>query len=193
MQWVHLLACLQCQRLLLQRALLPHLPQVCYHCCLLSQDLEREGLKVRTRLCSLVWHTDIYRLTPQKLLPTVPQAALDDVATNTTICFCPDLFKIVLPINVNLFKFLLVAHPNCPLVMSVCHELCAGFWLMAQHEAVDSVLADNSACPHSTEQLTFLMCQYENKVTTRCFSPCFGADLLLAMYSFLLFAVPKPD
>jgi len=48
-----------------------------------------------------------------------------------TISENPSLFKIVTPINVDRFEFLLNDHPNQPFVKSVYHGLQDGFWPFA--------------------------------------------------------------
>jgi hypothetical protein len=50
------------------------------------------------------------------------------VADETTIAKHPDLFKVVTPINVEVFAHLLGDHPNQPFVRSVCDGLRNGFW-----------------------------------------------------------------
>ncbi|KAF8574503.1 hypothetical protein K439DRAFT_1624271 [Ramaria rubella] len=81
-----------------------------------------------------VWSENVASLTPSatstettKPLPPVP--ASDPV--NQTINSCPDLFRIVTPIDVNKFEALLSPHPNRPLVDSVCLGLHEGFWPFA--------------------------------------------------------------
>ena len=59
-------------------------------------------------------------------LVSVPTSELNSIAANVTINAHPKLFKIVTPINVDKFESLLVQHPNCPLVNSICHSLREG-------------------------------------------------------------------
>ncbi|KAF8224517.1 hypothetical protein L208DRAFT_1410096 [Tricholoma matsutake] len=43
-------------------------------------------------------------------------------------CCLAFLFKIIMPINIDRFEELLITHPNCPFVNSVCRGLHEGFW-----------------------------------------------------------------
>jgi len=40
----------------------------------------------------------------------------------------PHLFKIVMPIKVDVFRTLLMTHPNQPFIESICKGLTEGFW-----------------------------------------------------------------
>ncbi|KAF5377087.1 hypothetical protein D9615_010553 [Tricholomella constricta] len=51
-------------------------------------------------------------------LPSPPLDALNDPIANQTICEHPELFKIVTPINVDVFEAMLASHPNQPFVKS---------------------------------------------------------------------------
>jgi len=61
-------------------------------------------------------------------LPQPPLGELDDSIVSRTMCNHPELFKIVIPINVNVFKDYLSYHPNPDFIQSVCTGLCEGFW-----------------------------------------------------------------
>ncbi|KAF8985854.1 hypothetical protein BDQ17DRAFT_1259984, partial [Cyathus striatus] len=105
----------------------------------------------------------------------------------------PHLFKIVTPINVDVFKHYVSHHPNRHFTASICNGLRDGFWSQASH------------CPHypltvdaldqhpsqSNREQEFLQAQCEQEVALGHFSPSFGTDLLLEMYSMLIHAVPK--
>jgi hypothetical protein len=64
-------------------------------------------------------------------LPTVPTSELKNHVVNKTIIGYPHLFKIVMPIMVDVFHKLLITHPNQPFIESVCKGLTEGFWLWA--------------------------------------------------------------
>src|SRR5882724_13553617 len=59
-------------------------------------------------------------------LASVPTSELNNIMANATINAHPELFKIVTPINVDKFESLLVQHPNCLLVNSICQLLREG-------------------------------------------------------------------
>jgi len=69
---------------------------------------------------------------------------LNNVMANATIKTHPELFKIVTPINVDKFESLLVQHPNCLLVNSVCRSLREGAWPFAIINKDDSITFDFS-------------------------------------------------
>jgi hypothetical protein len=64
----------------------------------------------------------------QPPLPTVPASKLENYVVNKTIIDYPHLFKIVTPIKVDVFRKLLMTHPNQPFIESVCKGLTEGFW-----------------------------------------------------------------
>jgi hypothetical protein len=62
------------------------------------------------------------------LVPSPPPNELCDEPALGTIASRPDLFKIVTPINVDIFESYLSTHTNPSFVRSVCRGLCEGFW-----------------------------------------------------------------
>lgn len=63
-----------------------------------------------------------------KPLEGPPQSTLDDEVVTKTLNENPDLFKIVIPIQVNIFEAYLTSHPNQDFIKSVCRGLRKGFW-----------------------------------------------------------------
>jgi len=61
-------------------------------------------------------------------LPSPPRNELQNKVACKTISQNPDLFKVVSPIKVNIFKEYVKDHPNQPFVQSVAHVLKKGFW-----------------------------------------------------------------
>ena len=61
-------------------------------------------------------------------LPSPPLKEMENSIVVKTISENPLLFKIITPINVDCFEFLLQDHPNQLFVASVCHGLREGFW-----------------------------------------------------------------
>jgi hypothetical protein len=67
------------------------------------------------------------------------QGALDTIQRH------PSLFKVSIPIKVDVFEALLVDYPNQPFVHSVCTGLCEGFWPFANtHPEKCPLIHDNS-------------------------------------------------
>jgi hypothetical protein len=64
----------------------------------------------------------------QPPLPTVPTSELKNHVVNKIIIDYPHLFKIVMPIKVDVFRKLLMTHPNQPFIESICKGLTEGFW-----------------------------------------------------------------
>ncbi|KIL58037.1 hypothetical protein M378DRAFT_52794, partial [Amanita muscaria Koide BX008] len=110
-----------------------------------------------------------------------------------TISSHPDLFKIVTPINVEVFARLLQPHPNQPFVHSVLTGLLKGFWPYAfTHPESYPLTYDASFRPPKTqEQRQFLLEQCRTEIEADRFSPSFGEDLLPGMYSMPIHSVPK--
>lgn len=61
------------------------------------------------------------------LLPAAPILEQDH-PVSIMVESCPDLFKIITPINAELFHCSLLTHPNESFVESVCQGLDKGFW-----------------------------------------------------------------
>ncbi|KAH6910019.1 DNA/RNA polymerase [Coprinopsis sp. MPI-PUGE-AT-0042] len=111
-----------------------------------------------------------------KPLPCPPEGELRNPVTCSTIRNNAHLFKIVTPINVDVFEKYLVSHPNREFVNSVVIGLWEGFW----------PFANTNINGHPVEQV-------QTEVDKECFSLAFGPDLLPGMYSMPIHAVPKPS
>ncbi|KAJ7135154.1 hypothetical protein C8R46DRAFT_1362264 [Mycena filopes] len=105
------------------------------------------------------------------------------------------LFKIVSPVNVDVFESLLVDHPNQPFVRSVIVGLREGFWPWADTQpGTYPDTYDMSNCALKTErERQFVRDQRDAEMAADRFSPSFGSDLLPGMYSMPIHAVPKPQ
>ncbi|KAJ7029524.1 hypothetical protein C8F04DRAFT_962734, partial [Mycena alexandri] len=117
-------------------------------------------------------------------LPRPPQSEYTPAALKT-LAEHPHLFRIVSPIDVNVFESLLADHPNQPFVRSVVAGLCEGFWPWADtqpgiypetHDASDFPLKDE-------REREFVRRQRDEEIALGRFSPSFGRDLLPGMYS----------
>jgi hypothetical protein len=96
-----------------------------------------------------------------KPLPSVPTYELSNIEAMRTIKDHPTLFKIITPINIDLFEQMLLNHPNQPFVHSVCQGLQEGFWPWANthHESYPSVVDESLGMPQDTKEKNFLQTQ----------------------------------
>ena len=126
-------------------------------------------------------------------LPRPPLNELDDPIVSKTIRDHPELFKIVTPINVDVFEDYLSHHPNPDFVQSVCTGLCEGFWPWADtHQRGYPDTHDaNREPPDDLLKLQFLRDQLATERSKDRFSESFGRDLLPGMYCMPIHAVPK--
>jgi len=73
-----------------------------------------------------IWREDSFSLSTADWtecaspLPLPPEKEINNPIVSKTISENPSLFKIITPINVDRFEFLLKDHPNKPFVASVC-------------------------------------------------------------------------
>jgi hypothetical protein len=123
-----------------------------------------------------------------------PQSVLDDEAVTKTINKNPDLFRIITPINVDVFEAYLVTHPNQPFVKSVCKGLREGFWPWAEAPGPGyPVINDESKpAPVDEKKADFLRRQRDVELTKDRFSAPLTHGLLPGMYCMPIYAVPKP-
>jgi hypothetical protein len=149
----------------------------------------------------LIWtHDEPSRLTlarSTEFEPPVPSPPSNELSNNValkTIHDNPHLFKIVTPINVDIFQSYLAHHPNQPFVQSVCRGLREGFWPWANTDFSEwPITYDNSYREIKNEtHRVFLIEQIEAEVELEQFSPAFGPDLLPGMHSQPVGVVPKP-
>ncbi|KAF8988981.1 hypothetical protein BDQ17DRAFT_1180874, partial [Cyathus striatus] len=121
----------------------------------------------------------------------------DEVHHNSDIRFLinnnPHLFKIVTPINVDVFERYISHHPNRQFTASICHGLRHGFWSQASFCPNYPLTLDVSSQhpSQSDREQEFLLAQCQQEVLLGRFSPSFGTDLLPGMYSMPIHAVPK--
>jgi hypothetical protein len=127
-------------------------------------------------------------------VPSVPENEYANLPACNTIRENPHLFKIVTPINVDLFESYLSSHPNREFVHPVCHGLRSGFWPWDITDDPNLPLTwDNSHRPlKDPSHLEFIRTQRDAEVNLEQFSPPFGPALLPGMYSMPLGVVPKP-
>jgi hypothetical protein len=104
------------------------------------------------------------------------------------------LFHITTPIHINRFHNLLAAHPNHPLVISVCEGLEHGFWPCAvTHKSNAPPTVDNAHLQKVRDpiHLLFMEEQRDDEIRQNLFSSAFDA-LLPGMTSIPLWVVLKP-
>ncbi|CAA7267381.1 unnamed protein product [Cyclocybe aegerita] len=141
-------------------------------------------------LCYNVWdpESDLLLTTAEWTesaisLPQSPASALNDLIVAKTIHDNPHLFKIVSPINVNVFESYLSDYPNQPFVQSVITDLWEGFWPWADTCKTGYPTTNNcsKALPKDDGKAAFLRNQLKMELKKERFSPLFGKDLLPAM------------
>ncbi|KAF8994781.1 hypothetical protein BDQ17DRAFT_1430791 [Cyathus striatus] len=105
------------------------------------------------------------------------------------------LFKIITPINVNVFEHYLVHHPNHEFTATICEGLRSGFWPEASYCIGYPALWDDSDKhpPQSEAEKAFLLQQRDKEVHFECFSPVFDPPLPQGMISMPIHAVPKGE
>jgi hypothetical protein len=126
-------------------------------------------------------------------LPSVPINELQNRVALDTISSNPELFKIVTPINVDVFQNYLKSHPNRPFVDSVCRGLREGFWPWA--DTSNPKLPQTWDCSQrelKNNQISFVQKQIEVEHAAQRYSSSFGSQLLPGMYSMPIGVVPKP-
>ena len=147
-----------------------------------------------------IWQEDSFSLSTTDWtelalpLPSPPKKEIKNPVTAKMISENPSLFKIVTPINVDQFEFLLNNHLNQPFVKSVCHGLQDGFWSFV------NILKDGYPITHDASlstpkdpaEASFLHAQQHIEEQKGHFSAPFGKNLFPGMYSMPIHAVPKP-
>ena len=123
-----------------------------------------------------------------------PQSELDDENVKRTIKENPHLFKIITPIQVDVFEAYLSTHPNQPFVKSVCKGLREGFWPWAKTPCAGypTINDESKPPPLDAKKADFLRTQRDLEVAKGRFSPPFKHELLPGMYCMPIYAVPKP-
>jgi hypothetical protein len=123
-----------------------------------------------------------------------PQSELDDEVVKKTIRENPHLFKIVTPIQVDVFESYLSSHPNQNFVKSVCKGLREGFWPWARTPCEGYPLTNDESNPPPLDEkkADFLRAQRDHEVSKGRYSAPFKHDLLPGMYCMPIYAVPKP-
>jgi hypothetical protein len=147
-----------------------------------------------------VWSNEISRnittafITEKSpLVPKPPLNELMDIQKLNIIKNHPHLFHITTPIHINRFRNLLAAHPNRPLIDSVCEGLEHGFWPWAvTHESNAPPIVDNARLQKVRDpiHLLFIEEQRDNEIRQNRFSSAFDA-LFPGMTSIPLWVVPK--
>ena len=131
-------------------------------------------------------------------VPSVPLKEFDNHKALQTIEGNPGLFQVNCDLNIGRFWELLVNHPNCTLVDSVCHSLHEGYWPYTDMKFRDikvgypTTLDMSLKGSTSDEHLAFIRAQVKVEVEAGRYSAPFGPELLLGMYSSPVHVVPKP-
>src|SRR3984957_17237819 len=127
-------------------------------------------------------------------VPEPPDAEYVRAAMYGTVQSRPDLFRIITPINVDRFEFLLATHPNKPFVESVCRGLREGFWPWAvpSDESRPSIINNGDRPFKDPSHAGLVREQCKIEVELGQLSPPFGTELLPGMQSVPVAMVPKP-
>jgi hypothetical protein len=126
--------------------------------------------------------------------PDPPTDAPHTLIPRQTIVSHPELFKIVCPINVDLFELYLADHPNPLFVASVCKGMREGFWPHTDTSDPSLPVTCDNSDRYTVEEYheVTVLKDIEAEVAADRYSPNFGPDLLPGMYSMPLFVIPKP-
>jgi hypothetical protein len=129
-----------------------------------------------------------------KPLPKLPRLSTNHPVARTVASHA-SLFQITTPIHVDLFRELLIDHPNFELVESVCDGLESGFWPWAKIDQPGyPPINDCAQLPiNDPAKEAFLREQRDKEIAKGCFSNGFRGNLSPGMYCMPIFAVPKVE
>ena len=127
-------------------------------------------------------------------LPRPPVEEFNNLPALQSLRDRPDLFKIVTPINVDVFEELLAAHPNRRFVESVMDGLRYGFWPWAntRKEGYPVTLDESKPIRFDDEKKQFIARQLAHERELGRVSDVFRGELLPGMYCMPHYVVPKP-
>ncbi|KAJ7813944.1 hypothetical protein B0H14DRAFT_3477459 [Mycena olivaceomarginata] len=123
--------------------------------------------------------------------PGVPPEAFRNRELVNTVVSHPSLFRISMPIKVDLFEQLLASHPNQPLVKSFCKGMREGFWPWSRPDATHPHTFDGLKDVCSDAERLFLEKTRDEELEAGRFSKAFPV-LLPGMHAIPIHAVPKP-
>ncbi|CAA7261974.1 unnamed protein product [Cyclocybe aegerita] len=161
----------------------------------------RKGL-LRQRTPTLRWResntprtVSAYSTLTAAPLPSPPRNELQNKVARKTISQNPDLFKVVSPIKVDVFKEYVKDHPNQSFVQSVARALKKGFWPWADtSDPSFPTTYDGSRQGSritSEDKAKFIRQQCEDEMELERWSKPFGSKLMPGMHSAPINAVPK--
>ena len=157
---------------------------------------------LRQRCPTLIWRAgdtprtiSAYSTLTAKPVPSPPRNELQNKVARRTISENPDLFKVVSPIKVDVFKKLLRDHPNQPFVESVVCAIKNGFWSWADtSDPRFPTTYDGSGQRSritSKDKVKFIKQQSKDEMNEGRWSKSFGKKLLPGMHASPIGAVPK--
>lgn len=161
----------------------------------------RKGL-LRQRTPTLIWResdtprtVSAYSTLTAVPLPSPPRNELRNKVARKTIAQNPDLFKVVSPIKVDVFKKYVKDHPNQSFVQSVVRSLKNGFWPWADTSdpSFPTTYDGSRQGPRITseDKAKVIRQQCEDEMKLGRWSKSFGDRLLPGMHSSPINAVPK--
>jgi len=157
---------------------------------------------LRQRTPTLRWResdtprtTSAYSTLTAAPLPSPPRNEFQNKVARKTISQNPDLFKVISPIKVDVFKKYVKDHPNQSFVQSVVRGLKKGFWPWADtSDPSFPTTYDGSRQGSritSEDKAKFIRQQCEDEMELERWSKPFGGKLLPGMHSAPINAVPK--
>jgi hypothetical protein len=134
--------------------------------------------RFKSKLTAAVW-----TLTARPL-PRPPQSEYENFPVKQTIEAHPELFQIVMPINVDALERLTDFHPNCPFVESILEGLRCGFWPWAntRREGYPTTHDESRLLLLSPKKESFLNNQIQHERSLGRMSESFRTTLLPGMY-----------
>ena len=157
---------------------------------------------LRQRCPTLIWRASdtpgtvsAYSTLTAAPVPSVPKNELQNKVALKTIDENPNLFEVVTPINVDVFKKYLKDHPNKPFVKSVARGLEEGLWPFADTSNPRFPTTYDGSGLRSPitgkDEAKFIKQQTKEEIKLGRWSKPFGKKLLPGMHSSPISAIPK--
>jgi len=127
--------------------------------------------------------------------PRPPPSFLNDAVSNQTLKTHSHLFRVITPIDVELFERLLTPHPNPHFTASIIQGLKEGFWPFVSHIPSNYPITFDASnpSPQDPAKHRFINDQLAIEIDKQRFSHAFGPDLFPSMFSMPIHVVPKPN
>ena len=154
---------------------------------------------LRQRCPTLIWGArdapktlSAYSTLTAAPVPSPPKNELRNKVARRTISQNPDLFRVVTPIKVDVFKKYLKTHPNQPFVKSVVRALKKGFWPWADTSNLPTTYdGSGHRSPVTSKGKKVIKQQSQEEMDLGRYSKSFGKKLLPGMHSSPVSVIPK--